>query len=165
MILLSELLTSILLNEAYAGAATYMPTLLCATALESVVSFFATVYMVKKKSMNSFFTAMSGALLNIVLNLVMIPRMGAIGAAIATLVSYGSVFLIRMIDTPRYIRFRLYLPRLIANIVLLLSSCVVMTVRMTGWIWIDLALTVAIVALNAPSLLGNLKSVFKKRSA
>ena len=164
LILCSELLTSILLNETYAGAATYMPTLLCATAIEAVVSFLATVYMVKKKSMNSFFTAMSGALLNIVLNLIMIPRMGAIGAAIATLTSYGLVFLIRMIDAPRLLRFRLYLPRLITNILLLLSSCVVMTVRMTGWLWIDIAITVAIVALNMPSLLGNVRGILKEKT-
>ena len=164
LILFSDFLTSILLNETYAGAAMYMPTLLCATAIEAIVSFLATVYMVKKKSMNSFFTAMSGAILNVVLNLIMIPRMGAMGAAIATLVSYGLVFLIRMIDAPRLIRFRLYLPRLIVSLLLLLSSCVVMTVRMTGWIWIDVVITVAIVAINVPSLLGNLKSMFGKQS-
>lgn len=162
LILLSEVLTSLLLNETYAGAAAFMPTLLCATAIESIVSFLATVYMVKKKSMNSFFTAMSGAILNIILNLIMIPRMGAIGAAIATLISYGLVFLIRMIDAPRMIRFKLYLPRLIANLVLLLASCAVMTVRPTGWLYVELAITLAIVLLNAPSMFRSLKHVLKR---
>ncbi|MBQ9760076.1 MAG: lipopolysaccharide biosynthesis protein, partial [Clostridia bacterium] len=65
LILLSPILTGLLLDDAYAHAAYYMPTLLCAAAIESVVSFLATVYMVKKRSMNSFVTAISGASLNV----------------------------------------------------------------------------------------------------
>lgn len=164
LILFSEIFTSILLNDAYAQAAFYMPTLLCAAAVEAVVSFLATVYMVKKKSMNSFLTAMSGAILNVVLNLIMIPYFGAIGAAVATLASYGLVFLLRMIDAPRLLRFRLYLPRLILNLALLLVSCVIMTVRPSGWIFFELAITAAIVAINAAYLLRSLKRILLNRS-
>ena len=163
LILFSELLTDWLLNDAYAGAAYYMPTLLCAAAIEAIVSFLATVYMVRKKSMNSFLTAMSGAMLNIVLNLILIPKFDALGAAVATLISYGLVFLLRVVDAPRLIRFRLYLPRLIANLALLLLSCVVMTVRPLAWIWIVIALTAAIVAVNAPALLKSVRRMLANR--
>ncbi|MBQ8433056.1 MAG: polysaccharide biosynthesis C-terminal domain-containing protein [Clostridia bacterium] len=127
LILLSEFLAGLLLHSNYHGAWEYMPTLLCAAALESIVSFLATVYMVKKKSMHSFLTAIAGAVLNVVLNLLLIPRMGALGAAIATLAGYGFVMLLRLLDAPRMIRFRLYLPRLTVSIVLLLISAAFMT--------------------------------------
>lgn len=163
LILFSEFLTGLLLNAAYAEAARYMPTLICAVAIEAIVSFLATVYMVCKKSMHSFVTAMSGALLNIVLNLIMIPKFGALGAAVATLASYGLVFLLRVLDVPRFIRFRLYLPRLLSNIALLLLSCVIMTARPQGWLWISIALTLAIVVLNSLSLIKNVRQMLYRR--
>ncbi len=164
LILLSEPLTSLLLNHRYADAAHFMPTLLCAAAIEAIVSFLATVYMVKKKSMNSFVTAMSGAILNLLLNLLLIPRMGAIGAAVATLASYGLVFLLRMLDVPRLLRFRLYLPRLGVNLALLLLSCMIMTVKPQGWIVWSILLTVLIAAVNAFPLLKSVSGILRNRS-
>ncbi len=163
LILLTEPLTALLLNHRYAEAATFMPTLLCAVAIEAIVSFLAAVYMVKKKSMNSFVTAMSGAILNLILNFILIPRMGAIGAAVATLASYGLVFLLRMIDVPRLIRFRLYLPRLSANLILLLLSCVIMTQKPQGWLLCSILLTALIVAINALPLLRSFLLILKSR--
>ena len=140
-----------------------MPTLLCAAALEAVVSFLATVYLVRKKSMHSFVTAVVGTVLNLVLNAVMIPRMGALGAAVATLLGYGAVYLLRMLDAPVMIRFRLYLPRQLVSIVLLLASAAVMTLELPGrLIWCTL-LTLAVTALNFPALLKELRGLLRQR--
>ena len=164
LILLSRLLTALLLNVSYFEAWRYMPTLLCAAALEAIVSFLATVYMVKKKSMHSFLTATVGTVLNLLLNFLLIPRMGALGAAIATLASYGAVLLVRLIDAPRLIGFRLYLPRLTLSTLLLLVSAAVMTLAPTGRILITLLLTAAVVAINAPALLKSLSVLLRRRT-
>lgn len=148
LILLSNFLTGLLLNAAYHDAWRYMPTLLCAVAIESIVSFLATVYMVKKKSMHSFLTAVLGSILNVILNLILIPRIGALGAAIATMVSYGAVMIARLIDAPRMIAFRLCLPRLFGSLLLLLLSAGAMTFEFAGRYWICAALTALILAIN-----------------
>ncbi|MBO5295656.1 MAG: oligosaccharide flippase family protein [Clostridia bacterium] len=163
LILFSRFLTGLLLNNAYFEAWRYMPTLLCAAAIEAVVAFLASVYMVRKKSMHSFFTAMIGTLLNILFNVLLIPRIGALGAAIATLLGYGAVLIVRLIDAPRIIRFRLFPIRLITSVLLLLASAAVMTLNVSGRIWWTLLLTVIIVAINAPALLGSLKKVLTRR--
>ena len=163
LILLSRFLTGLLLNKAYYDAWRYMPTLLCAVALEAIVSFLATVYMVRKKSMHSFFTAMIGTLLNLVLNLLLIPRMGALGAAIATMAAYAAVLIARMIDVPRIIPFRLCIPRLTVNTVLLLISAAVMTLDVPGRIWWTLGLTILLCAVNLPTLLVTLKKLLRRR--
>ena len=113
--------------------------------------------------MNSFVTALSGASLNVILNLLMIPKFGAIGAAIATLASYGLVFVLRMIDAPRMIRFKLYLPRLGFNVVALLAVSAFMTWRPTGWLPLAILLTVLILAVNALPLLRSLKGILLGR--
>lgn len=163
LILLSRFLAGLLLNTAYFDAWRYMPTLLCAAALESIVSFLATVYMVRKKSMHSFLTAMVGTVLNIVLNLLLIPSCGALGASIATMAAYAAVLTVRMIDVPRIIPFKLCLPRLGVNVVLLLPAAAVMTFEPVGRIWWTLAITVAVVAINAPTLLVSFKRLIQRR--
>ena len=164
LILLSRFLSGLLLNSAYFEAWRFMPTLLCATALEAIVSFLATVYMVRKKSMHSFLTAMVGTLLNVALNLLLIPEWGALGAAVATLTSYAAVLIVRMIDAPRIIKFRMCLPRLAVSVAFLFTSALVMTlVADASRIWWTLIITVIIVAINTPALWGSFKRLLKRR--
>lgn len=164
LILLSRFLSGLLLNSAYFEAWQFMPTLLCATALEAIVSFLATVYMVCKKSMHSFLTAMVGTLLNIALNLLLIPTWGALGAAVATLASYAAVLIVRMIDAPRIIKFRMCLPRLAVSVAFLFTSALVMTlVADATRIWWTLIITVIIVAINVPALWGSFKKLLTRR--
>lgn len=163
LILLSRSLTMLLLNSAYFEAWRYMPTLLCAATFEAMVSFLATVYMVRKKSSHSFVTAMMGTALNLTLNLILIPRVGALGAAIATAATYALVLIVRLIDAPRMIRFRLYLPRLIVNAVLLLLLSAVMTLDPPNRLLWSLLLTVLIVAINGYALFSSCRHLIAKR--
>ena len=71
---------------------------------------------------------MGGAVINIVLNLLLIPKMGAQGAAIATVASYLLVFAIRAVNTRRYVPFSLSLPRMIVSILLLAAQSVLILV-------------------------------------
>ena len=163
LILFSRFLARLLLNVAFFEAWKFMPTLLCAAALEALVSFLASVYLVRKKSSHSFVTALAGALSNIALNLWLIPIMGALGAAVATLASYATVLVLRLIDAPRIIPFGLCLPRLCISTVLLLGAAAIMTLDVTGRIWWTLLCTLAICALNAPALLKGLRAIVAKR--
>ncbi len=163
LILLSRFLSKLLLNVTFFEAWRYMPTLLCAAALEALVSFLASVYLVRKKSSHSFVTALVGALANIALNLWLIPAIGALGAAIATLASYALVLVLRMIDAPRIIPFKLCLPRLCISMALLLGAAAIMTLDVKGRILWTLLCTLAICAINAPALLKGLRAIVAKR--
>lgn len=163
LILFSPFLTKLLLNVTFFEAWRYMPTLLCAAALEALVSFLASVYLVRKKSVHSFVTALVGAVANIALNLCLIPTIGALGAAIATLASYAIVLVLRLIDAPRFIPFQLCLPRLCISVALLLGAAAITTLNVTGRIWWTLLCVVAICALNAPALLRGLRAIVAKR--
>lgn len=167
LILLSPWLCRLLLNSAYHEAWRYMPTLLCAAALESVVSFLASVYMVRKKSMHSFLTAVAGTGLNLLLNLLFIPRTGtfggALGAAIATLIGYAAVWVLRMADVPRLLRFRLYLPRQLCSLALLLAAAAVMTAG-AGWsVYGTLGLFLVLAGINFPALAAGARALLGHR--
>lgn len=167
LILLSPWLCRLLLNSAYHEAWRYMPTLLCAAALESVVSFLASVYMVRKKSMHSFLTAVAGTGLNLLLNFLFIPRTGtfggALGAAIATLIGYAAVWVLRMADVPRLLRFRLYLPRQLCSLALLLAAAAVMTAG-AGWsVYGTLGLFLVLAGINFPALAAGARALLGHR--
>jgi O-antigen/teichoic acid export membrane protein len=163
LILCSELLAHLLLNASYHGAKTYIPTLLCAVAVEALVSILATVYLVRKKSMHSFLTAILGTACNVLLNLLLIPRVGALGAAFATLMAYGVVLVARVIDVKRILPFRMQLPRLIGNFALLFLAAVFMTAE-NGWRYLPVSLLTALIcALNAPVLIRSIRQLFIRR--
>lgn len=148
LILFSKLATKILLAENYYDSWQYIPVLSLATAFSALVTFMASVYMVKKRSMNSFVTAAVGAVVNIALNLLLIPRFSAMGAAIATFFSYFVVFVARAIDSRRMIPFRLRLPRLIFNTAAITAQCVIMIAEIPYWIPIQIAILGAVLAVN-----------------
>ena len=115
----AQIFTKILLSDAYFESWKYVPILVIATVFSTLVSFLGSVYFLKKKSALSMLTAMAGALTNIALNFLLIPKWGAIGAAAATLACYLLVYVIRAINTKKYVSFDLHTLRLIINTVLL----------------------------------------------
>lgn len=168
LILFSRFLSGVLLDEAYFEAWRYMPTLLCAAALESVVAFLATVYLIRKKSTHSFLTAVVGTVVNLILNAVLIPRMGwlggAFGAAVATLIGYGAVYLLRTVDAPRLLKFRMYLPRQAINFALLFAMAGVMTFAERGRLLATILLGIVVVAINLLDLLRCARGLIAKRA-
>ena len=152
LILFAKLATRILLAESYFESWQYIPVLALATAFSALVNFMASVYMVKKRSMNSFVTAAVGAVTNIVLNLLLIPRFSAMGAAVATFFSYFIVFVISTVDSRRMIPFRLGTPKLIFNTVAVSAQCVVMVAEIPYWLPIQIAILGAVFAVNGKEM-------------
>jgi O-antigen/teichoic acid export membrane protein len=77
-------------------------------------------------------TALSGAATNVILNLILIPRIGANGAAIATVASFAVVFASRAKNTRRYIKIHFRPVLLMMEIGILIMQCVVMLVEQSG---------------------------------
>ena len=108
----AKFFTGILLADSYFESFKFVPILVIATVFSTLVSFLGSVYFVEKKSVFSMLTSLVGALINVVLNFIMIPDHGAIGAAVATLISYVAVYVVRAMDTKRFIDFNLRTPKL-----------------------------------------------------
>lgn len=157
LIAFAKVCSVVLFADSYYEAWLYVPILVVATVFTSFDSFLATAYFTKKKTMASFYTSMAGAVLNIVLNLIWIPAWGAVGASLATFVSYFAVFVLRAATMHKYIRFNLQIPKVAVNTVLLSGMAVIMMLEPPMWmLWIGLA-TAAVVGFNAPALLSMLK--------
>ena len=103
----------------YFEAWKYVPVLSIAMVFSAFASFMGSVYVVTEKSRLSFRTTLWGALANILLNLLLIPRIGIQGAAIATLASYVLCFSIRAVSARKLIPFPLRFTRLVFSAALL----------------------------------------------
>ena len=136
LVALSRFFTFIMMDEGFFDAWRYIPILTGATAFSALALFMGSVYTVRMKSSFSMWTSLVGAGLNVVLNLLLIPEelfglklagLGATGAAIATIISYFAVFLIRALTAKRYVRFNMHVPMLSLNCLLLCGQIVCMT--------------------------------------
>ncbi len=119
IIALSQIFIIVLCADSYFEAWRFIPMLTLAAVFSGFTSFAGSVYLVKKKSVLTLVTSMSGAVVNIALNLLLIPKMGAQGAAIATAVSYLAVFVIRAVNARRYVPYSLSFPRMAMSLAVL----------------------------------------------
>lgn len=88
----------------YYEAWRYTPVLIMGFVFSTLGSFVATSYTVHKDSFGFFVSGTVGAVINIVLNFLLIPSYGVMGAAIATAISYFVVFVCRVQNTRKYLK-------------------------------------------------------------
>ncbi len=118
LILLIKFLSFFLLRKSYFEAWDWSPTLIVATVFSAFSTFMSSVFMVSKKTLPDFLTALCGAVTNIVLSAVLVRPLGVQGVCIATIVSYVVLFIIRCMTTRRYIEFHVYPVRIVINTLL-----------------------------------------------
>lgn len=139
----------LLSTEKYYSAWQYVPLLSASMIFTAFVSFTGTVYVVTKQSGISFITAMAGAAINIALNLLLIPSpLGVQGAAIATFLSYFAVFLIRAVNSRKYIPFKLYGGHVAVNTLIIMLQIVFSVLELPFWIPVQAVCLIALTAVN-----------------
>ena len=131
LILASRLCARILFAEAFEAAWVYIPTLTFATVFTALCTFLGSVYFTSKKTVGSMLTALVGAVLNVLLNLLLIPPYEAMGASIATFVSYFAVCILRLVTARRLIPFKQEWGRGAVNTLLLGGLTVAVTLTGT----------------------------------
>ena len=110
----------------------------------------------------SLVTAAFGAGLNVILNVLMIPSMGAQGAGIATAISYFAVFAFRTIHSKSFMPFDLKAVKILANTMIVVLQIILMLSAFSYNILVQVILIASICAINAKSIISALKKVLKK---
>ncbi len=161
----SKIAVDIMAAESYYPAWQYIPVLSVATIFSSLVTFMGSIYLVEKKSVLSFITSMIGAVINLVLNLLLIPTsLGPNGAAIATFASYFIVFVIRAINGQKYIRFNMHPLKLAVNTLIAGGQAFCMVMETPGWIAVQILSLCLIFTLNAKPIIAGVLQVLRRRA-
>lgn len=112
--------------EKYYSAWQPSSILIISAAFSIVASFVGTSYVVAKKNLGNMLSTMTGAVVNFCMNLLLIPRWGLNGAAIATAISYAMVIIYRLIDTRKYIHIHAFNMRIILTLLINLLQIIIL---------------------------------------
>lgn len=117
----SPLVSSILFGEAFhESAASVLPWIVLASLLQGIQSYYISYgFTLPKRAGTNAAIVIGGALLNLPLNLLLIPPFGIVGAAIATIASYATVLAVSIMVTRRWI----HLPWPAGDTVRVILSC------------------------------------------
>lgn len=159
--LFAKLFAKILFDESYYTAWTFIPILTVGTVFYSLSRFLGSVYFVKRKSLQVSLTAGASALLNVILNLALIPRFGGLGAAAATFAAYFLEFVIRDVNSKRYLAFNTHrLSVLLASLLLVLNALVV-SLETMYWLPVSILLTALMLLLEGREILAIVKGLLQ----
>ena len=101
----------IMVNKQYADAYNYIPFLVIATLFNVVICLYSQVYLAKKLSKQVATTAILGAIINILVNVVFIKLIGIYAAALSTTFSYFVMMIYRHFDLKKYINIANRVPK------------------------------------------------------
>jgi O-antigen/teichoic acid export membrane protein len=165
-IMCSKLAMFILAAPSYYIGWTFIPLLAFGAGFSCLSSFQKSVYLLEKKTLQSFISTAVAAVLNIALNYVFIsPKhcdLGGAGAALAALISYTVLFLYRAIDSRRFMPIRWKVPRLAITVFLILVQGILMRLEVPFWVLWQLILFALVVLLNCRELLQGAKKLLHR---
>ncbi|MCL2071338.1 MAG: polysaccharide biosynthesis C-terminal domain-containing protein [Oscillospiraceae bacterium] len=145
----------------------FSSVLIMAVVFNCFSSFAGSVYVASKKSVRSMTTAIIGAAVNIILNLILIPPWGVYGAGFATLASYLVIFAVRAVDTRKIVFMDFKLPKMLVNSLILAGmGAIVMTVPSQSYFLYYVSLSclfLMAVVINFRSAMGAVSMILKKR--
>ena len=106
LIVLAKPLAFVLFQKEFFRAWEATTVLLFAYLFNFLAGILGTVYTSAKKTSFIFTSTIVGAVVNIILNVILVRIWGIIGAAVATLLSYMCVWMLRVINVRKILRFQ-----------------------------------------------------------
>lgn len=105
---LLPLLFNIIIGSEYWDSYNYIPILLTANMFNVFIGLLGGVYIAKKMTKKVAVTTVCSAVINVVVNLLLISKLGLYAACISTLVSYLLMAIYRYFDVKRIIKIKIY---------------------------------------------------------
>lgn len=151
--------------EDFFSAWKYVPYLMIGYVFLNLSTFISTSYNVHKDSKGFLLSAIVGAAVNSLLNILLIPSIGISGAALATLICYISVFVYRLIDTRKYLIIKIDY-RFVFSIIAMIIISVLLYIQNVYFTLIQIVIIICIVYIYKdswyPIFVRVLKNVRKK---
>lgn len=136
----------------------YTPILIIAMIFQCLCQFLSSIYNVRKKSVNSMVTSIVAAVVNITLDILLIPRLGAYGAGLATMTAYFACFMVRVFDTRSYVKFPISWFKMIVNIIVVGYMAIVAITEPKATYLQLIVLFIAVAVFNFDAILSTLKN-------
>ncbi len=129
LLIINKLLCKILLQSDFYIAWQFVPLLLLAATFGCISTYFGTFYNAVKNNKMLMISTLIGAVNNIILNFILIPKFGGIGAASATAISYFVIMVIRMNNIRKFVALDINYKRFVLQFILLTVAGITGSIR------------------------------------
>lgn len=121
----SKPLLPFIVNQSYFEVGQYLPLFYFAVCFQALGSFYGGGYLAAKKTSDAFYTTVIAALVNITLNLILIPYLGLLGCAISLLVGNIVLFVARYFHSRSFFEITFPIKSLLVNLafIILFGIC------------------------------------------
>ena len=128
LIVVDKVLAKILYAKDFYEAWKYAPFLMIAIVFGALVGYLGGIFSAVKESEIFAQSTVVGAVVNIILNLILVPFIGALGAAIATAVSYIIVWIFRLYHTKRFMDIKINILRNVISYIILIVQAIMILI-------------------------------------
>ena len=135
----------------------YSPLLIYSTIFSCLTTFMGSIYLASKRTKRSLFTSLVSGVINVGLNIVLIPAIGLYGPPLSTVAAYLTVFIIRAVDSRKIVPFKINIRKMIASNVIIVIMTGILLMEPDLWhhkilYLIVLALFCAVFVINMESI-------------
>lgn len=142
LVAVTPLIFDVLIDPEYNDAYYQMPILFFGVFFNSLVSFYGSIYIAMKNTKHVATTTVVGAIINLLINILFVQKIGLYAASISTVVSYIVVTVYRCYDIDKMIRISYKKDKIIIGLLLFLIAAVLCYFR--NWQTILLCVLIAI---------------------
>lgn len=107
IIAVSPFVFPLLINSKFIDAYNQIPILMISSVFNVGVGLVSVIYVAKKRSKDIAKTSFFAAIINILINILLIKKIGLYAASISTVCAYFAMFIYRTIDCKKYVNFKL----------------------------------------------------------
>lgn len=145
-VLITKLIAKILFAKEFFEAWKITPILILAYVFSALAQYLNSIFSASKQTKKIVNSSFTGAVVNILLNLLLIPHFAGIGAAIATLAGYIIIWIINMKNTRLILKINLNLPIILISTLFIIIQIVLIELdSLKYYIFASLCLIVVIV--------------------
>ncbi|KIO68282.1 hypothetical protein B4064_1772 [Caldibacillus thermoamylovorans] len=148
ILFLLKVIISILVEESYFDSWRYVPFLLLGVVFSSFSAFLGTNYIAAKETLGVFKSSVIGAIVNVFVLLTLVPLLGLHGASIATMLSFLTMWIIRIKDTKKYAEIKVNWKKLGLTLIVIFTQVGVLLLELKNNYSIQMVLVIALCYIN-----------------
>ncbi|PNV60596.1 hypothetical protein C0033_17685 [Clostridium sp. chh4-2] len=115
-------MVDLLFEKSYTSAYRSIPILVLAVVIHAINGNLGSLYTVFKNTNSALISTVIGAVINILLNVIMIPFMGVLGASLTTVIGYSATLIYRWINTKRFVTIHIEKRKVFGMLLLVVIS-------------------------------------------
>lgn len=132
----------LLINAKFGEAYNQIPLLMLSSLFNVGVGLVSVIYVAKKRSFDISKTSFLAAVINIIVNVLLIEKIGLYAASISTIVAYATMFIYRAIDCRKYVKYKMDVKTLLTLFIAFVLTFVMYYINIS---WLNVIMLVGIV--------------------